>query len=234
MPGDRSGHRDLIYSLYEVYEALKIKWNEEENALFRRGSSREKKVYYDISEMCHHVWTQLKEEGYRGVRLDSLYVDETQDFTQAELKILFEVCHNKHDCFFSGDTCQTITSGVGFRFKDLESLFYRSTMPPLTSLLFNYRTHDKILQCAASVVDLLKDFFPQSFDSLPRERGRIEAELSPPILIKEVDLQSAVTFIAGSETKRSEVSNGSTLRVWIVACVLKPYKDYLASMRATH
>ena len=204
LPGDRLGHRDLIYTLYEEYERIKKKWNHE-NKNFKRDSSRKQRFYFDISDMCHHVWTRLQKEGYKGVPLHSLYVDETQDFTQAELKVLFEVCCNKNDCFFSGDTCQTITSGVGFRFKDLESLFHQGTMPPLTNLLFNYRTHDYILQCAASVVDLMEKFFPWSIDKLPRETGRRDDELKRPILIRDTEVDSAVTFIAGSETKCSEV-----------------------------
>jgi hypothetical protein len=32
-------------------------------------------------------------------------------------------CTQTHTQFFSGDTCQTIALGVGFRFEDLKSLF---------------------------------------------------------------------------------------------------------------
>ena len=52
-----------------------------------------------------------------------MYVDETQDFTQAELRLVMSQCANLKDMFFCGDTAQTIASGVAFRFHDLRSLF---------------------------------------------------------------------------------------------------------------
>ena len=44
-----------------------------------------------------------------------MYVDEVQDFTQAELRLFLEVTHDRNALFLTGDTCQTISRGVGFR-----------------------------------------------------------------------------------------------------------------------
>ena len=58
------------------------------------------------------------------LRIGRLSVDEVQDFSQAELRLLLSLCPDKNKVFLAGDTCQTIARGVGFRFEDLRSLFY--------------------------------------------------------------------------------------------------------------
>ena len=34
-------------------------------------------------DVARHIFAQLQEAGYRGPRIDEVYVDEVQDFTQA-------------------------------------------------------------------------------------------------------------------------------------------------------
>jgi hypothetical protein len=55
-----------------------------------------------------------------------MYVDETQDFTQAELYLLISICRNPNGMFLTGDTAQGIMRGISFRFKDLRTLFYHA------------------------------------------------------------------------------------------------------------
>ena len=50
-------------------------------------------------------------------------MDETQDFTQAELWLLMEICERPNEMFLAGDTAQAIMHGISFRFSDLASLF---------------------------------------------------------------------------------------------------------------
>ena len=68
----------------------------------------------------HPKW---KKHGYPGAVIDSLVVDEVQDFTQAELRLFLECCSDKNGLFLTGDTCQTIARGVGFRFEDVRRMF---------------------------------------------------------------------------------------------------------------
>jgi superfamily I DNA/RNA helicase len=203
LPGDRSGNRDMIYDLFLQYESIK----------------REMQCY-DISDVCHHIWRNLKKEGYSGVPLHSFSVDETQDCTQAELRIFIAVCSDKNDMFFSGDTCQTISSGVGFRFEDLKVLFQKTkseadprshmkiTVPEVIAMQTNYRTHDGILGCAASVVDLIEKFFPLTLDKLPRESGFYQGP--KPILLTETSPESATIMIVGSNKKASQIEFGAS------------------------
>lgn len=146
----------------------------------------------------------------------------TQDFTQAELRIFIEVCACKTDMFFSGDTCQTISSGVGFRFEDLKVLFqqmrvrwsqvpgalHKIEVPEVESLCVNYRTHNGILKMAASLVDLLEKFFPMTLDKLPREKGYYLG--TQPILLAETLPESATIMIVGSNKEASQIEFGAS------------------------
>jgi len=108
VPGDLRGHRDVIYDLFEAYEDEKKNLNG-----------------FDVLDLVFHIWTQIHVERkcYSGAVIHSVYIDETQDFTQAELRLIVRLCDNLNDMFFCGDTAQTIASGVAFRFQDLRALF---------------------------------------------------------------------------------------------------------------
>ena len=71
VPGDVRGHRDLIYDLYEAYE-------EEKRAV--NG--------FDLLDLVFHIWSQLQAKPYSGAPIHAVYVDETQDLTQAELRLV--------------------------------------------------------------------------------------------------------------------------------------------------
>ena len=67
-------------------------------------------------DACASIFRALQRQGgYTGPRIDEMYVDEVQDFTQAELRLFLEVTHDRNALFLTGDTCQTISRGVGFR-----------------------------------------------------------------------------------------------------------------------
>ncbi len=209
LPGDRRGNRDLVYDLFMVYEAEKKKLGA-----------------YDIADLVHNLWHRLMSQGYMGIPIHSVFVDETQDFVQAELRLFLHMCVNKNDMFFSGDTCQTIASGVGFRFEDLKVLFKDEqevqmrlaetnkeyvespiAIPRLKNLSINYRTHNGILSAAAGVVDLLECFFPGSIDILPRERGFFDGP--KPLLLTHTNVEDAAVLIVGSDQKRSQIEFGA-------------------------
>jgi hypothetical protein len=90
VPGDLRGHRDVIYDLFEAYE-------DEKKAL--NG--------FDLLDLVFHIWTQLttigegrggEGRGGRGVVIHSVYVDVTQDFTQAELRLIMRQHMLKSQC----------------------------------------------------------------------------------------------------------------------------------------
>ena len=61
--------------------------------------------------MDQHMAEQMAAEGSSLLHIDSLFCDEVQDFTQAELYILAKLCRNPNNLFLAGDTAQSIAVG---------------------------------------------------------------------------------------------------------------------------
>ncbi|KAK3241414.1 hypothetical protein CYMTET_48820 [Cymbomonas tetramitiformis] len=149
--------------------------------IFLRYEKRRKQLHaYDMCDAVTHIHRQLgKMGGYQGVRLHSMYVDEVQDFTEAEMRLLMLVTDDTNRFFLTGDTAQTIARGLSFRFSDLRTLFWDAaqTNPrahavrDIYKLVNNYRTHAGILQLANFAVELIEAFFPRSIDKLEHDKG---------------------------------------------------------------
>ena len=102
--------RREVYSLYLNYEKLK-----------KEGS------YYDECDLVLNVASRISgvdinklaaTGGSNLLLIDSLFVDEVQDFTQAELFILANLCRDPNNLFLACDTAQSIAVGVDFRFSE--------------------------------------------------------------------------------------------------------------------
>ena len=165
--------REDIYKLFELYDKHVKEYRHEDNL-------------FDESDLIRNIYTRLNCLDDLPWSIQSIYVDEVQDFTQAELAVLLRICRNPNDLFLTGDTAQSILRGVSFRFSDLRYLFYdaqkqvckskkkgipKVVVPEVDELLINFRSHTGVLNLAASVIDVLKKFFYNSFDNLPRDEG---------------------------------------------------------------
>ena len=160
----------------------------------------------------------MQHEGYSGLPIHNVTLDEVQDFTQATLKLFFLVCRQPNGFFFTGDTCQTIARGVGaqssenlsaipthnlsgFRFSELQQLFRREVMnhryeklysiPEVHCLTHNYRSHRHLLEFGHTIVDLLELMYPRSIDHLPRDHGTTDGPL--PVVLNDDDLFAILT-----------------------------------------
>lgn len=73
--------------------------------------------------------------------------------------------------YFAGDTAQTIAKGVGFRFCDLKQMLNMNEYdaPKVLQLTVNFRSHNKILNLANSVISAIELFFPMTIDKLRKE-----------------------------------------------------------------
>ena len=63
-------------------------------------------------DVVFHIWSELKVAPYRGVPIHSILVDETQDFTQAELRLLIHVCKDKNDMVCSSRAPRSVVDGA--------------------------------------------------------------------------------------------------------------------------
>ena len=195
-----SGDRKSIYGFFLAYNAIK-----------------KQERFYDEGDIVCSIFKRLKlHSAGADWTLHRLYVDETQDFTQAELAVLLRACADPNGLFLTGDTAQSIMRGVHFRFKDLQSIFHHAwaaarrqsghtdlVKPTLHHLLYNYRSHAGILQLASSVIDLLHRFFPASFDdNLPRDQGMFDGP--KPVLLDVCTDEGLRALVKGNDEGGSQ------------------------------
>jgi superfamily I DNA/RNA helicase len=78
--------------------------------------------FWDDGDMTAAVVTALRsvQQSWEGPLYDRVYVDEVQDLTQAEIAVLILASGCRcESVFFAGDTAQSITQGVEFRFEEV-------------------------------------------------------------------------------------------------------------------
>jgi hypothetical protein len=84
--------------------------------------------YWDLSQIVYNLYYRFQnstlEERNQIIPINKIFIDEVQDFTQAELSLIILICKNPNALFFAGDTAQNIEKGVSFRFEEIKSLFH--------------------------------------------------------------------------------------------------------------
>jgi superfamily I DNA/RNA helicase len=185
--------------------------------------------FYDEGDLVHNIAkrvsvlsrndiealavTGITQEATQGVSLlpvDSLFCDEVQDFTQSELYILAKLCRDPNNLFLAGDTAQSISQGVDFRFTDVRQIFYNhfgGTEPDLLKLAFNYRSHAGVLRLAACVVELMYHFFGNSLDKLPPDLGLFNGP--KPVIMDVANTEELVLMLDGSKRETSRIEFGA-------------------------
>ena len=195
--------RETVYELFLAYERIKHSLG-----------------MFDEADVVHHIYRRLGHH-VPAWSIHEIYVDETQDFTQAELSVIIRSCRNPNRLFFTGDTAQSIMRGIAFRFSDLRSLFYymkesvtsvgqkSEVLVPdrVYQLTHNYRSHAGILNLASSVTDLLSYFFPESFDKLARDQGLFEGP--KPVLLESCSFSDLAEILQGHKRKTSKIEFGA-------------------------
>ena len=200
-----SDRRAEIYVLYMEYRRLK-----------------QELAMYDENDLVYHVYRRLTTADGAAPEwvIHEFYVDETQDFTQAELCLLIQCSADPNAMFFTGDTAQSIMRGIAFRFEDLRSLFFymrdsfrcrdktsTSQVPSLYQLTHNHRSHAGILALAASVVDLMLRFFPNSFDRLEKDCGLFDGP--KPVLLESCSVSDLALLLRGSRRQTLQIEFGA-------------------------
>ena len=196
--------RKEIYELYKRYENYKQKKRYSHNL-------------FDEGDLILDLQQRLKEARNISPSFHRVYVDEVQDFTQAELRLLIQCCKDPNSMFFTGDTAQSIMQGVAFRFQDLRSCFHelikcypsiKLPQEPL-KLTINYRSHSGIIKLAGSVIDLIKQFFRDSIDHLPPDEGMFPGPM-PVFLSSCVDDDLSILMsMNGADFRMSSIEFGA-------------------------
>ena len=190
--------------------------------LFRRYESIKKRNgFYDDCDLVFNLFQRLSRIDDINWCIHQFYIDEVQDFTQAELTLLLHCCRWPNGLFLTGDTAQSIMRGVSFRFSDLRSVFHyisknvdtsigqRSVVkvPCIHKLTQNFRSHSGILQLAASVIDLLMNFFRSSLDKLPSDQGMFPGP--KPVLLLSCSYSDLALLLRGNRREASAIEFGA-------------------------
>ena len=190
--------------------------------LFRRYESIKKRNgFYDDCDLVFNLFQRLSRVDDVNWCIHQFYIDEVQDFTQAELTLLLHCCRWPNGLFLTGDTAQSIMRGVSFRFSDLRSVFHyisksvdRSkshksvvNVPCVHRLTQNFRSHSGILQLAASVIDLLMNFFRSSLDKLPSDQGMFPGP--KPVLLLSCSYSDLALLLRGNRREASAIEFGA-------------------------
>ena len=200
-----SADRKVVYDLFLVYQRV-------------HSSNR----MFDEADLVFNIHRRLQSIPAPEWSVHQFYVDETQDFTQAELSLLIRCCRFPNELFFTGDTAQSIMRGIAFRFDDLKSLFHHAKKAAgiredhhdfirvpkrLYQLTHNYRSHAGILRLASSVVDLLLHYFRDSFDKLQRDEGLFEGP--KPVLLEACSSTDLAMILQGNQRQSSRIEFGA-------------------------
>ena len=202
-----AGNRQVVYKLFLDYEQY-IQNHRNEHL-------------FDECDIVHNIFQRLQKQRRKlEWALHSIYIDEVQDFTQGELWLMLHNCRDPNGFFLTGDTAQSIMSGISFRFEDVKTLFYhlkeqhafdkvRIVVPKVQHLNTNFRSHSGILRLAASVTDVLKEFFPDSFDhkNLPREEGLVPGP--KPFIFDSCSATDLAIVLAGNKRTCSSIDFGA-------------------------
>ena len=184
-------NREIVYACFEEYEKVK-----------KRSS------FFDDNDLVHNLYHRLLQTQGNKPVIHQLYVDEVQDFTQAELALFLRCYYLPCRLFLTGDTAQSIMRSVSFRFCDLQSIFHEFwdyfsfgkeiKIPQLFTLTQNFRSHSGILRLAASVIDLLTTFFRSSLDELPADQGMFPGP--KPALLLSCDFNMLALMLSRKAT----------------------------------
>ncbi|XP_069106453.1 TPR and ankyrin repeat-containing protein 1-like [Argopecten irradians] len=212
------GDREEIYRLFKKYQEKSTEWK-----------------LFDECDLVHSIYSRLSHVHVRALNIHQLFVDEIQDFTQAEICLLLKLCVDPNQMFLTGDTAQTVMQGIQFRFCDLTTMFYKireSMKTPNThgaylvnvprevhQLTQSYRFHDGILALASSVLDIMAELFPKSFDRLQMDTGHLKGG-PRPLLLESSNVSDLVQLIQSILGKESKSEDSSDIELGVHAAIL--------------
>ena len=194
--------REKIFTIFKSYEEY-------------CQNHRHNVFLFDECDLIHDIYRRLLSVKDLSWSIHSLYIDEVQDFTQAELSLYLHCCRDPNSLFFTGDTAQSIMRGIAFRFQDLRSAFHsiHEIVPEVKvpqkphTLTINFRSHSGILQLAGSIIDLLMEFFPKSIDTLPEDSGMF---LGPvPVILESCDESDLALLLSSNKRESSRIEFGA-------------------------
>lgn len=131
-----------------------------------------------------------------------MYVDEVQDFIQAEVAFML-MMSGPTSLFLAGDNAQSVEEGVVFNFNQVKDVIFavcnKGVAPkmgefPTTekNLLMNFRSHSGVLNIARDILVTMKKAYPDDIDDLAPDAGLCDGK--KPYLIELEDENDLYTI----------------------------------------
>lgn len=76
---------------------------------------------FDLMDLVNHLLHKIRRNTYLGPTINHLFIDEVQDMTPATIYLVSQIASN--NLFYGGDTAQSISKGVVFKFSDIKLMF---------------------------------------------------------------------------------------------------------------
>ncbi|KAL4474180.1 hypothetical protein ABPG72_001719 [Tetrahymena utriculariae] len=192
-----------IYKICQMYQKWKIS-----------------KQYFDLNDQVIYILQQIFEKNYFSEEgfFHYIFIDEVQDLNCLIIYLLTIL--TEQNIFMGGDTAQTISQEIAFRFTELKAFFQKKFMIEDLActlvlqqqlveeqLLKNFRCHEQITAINNSLIKLLELLFPTSIDILAHEIS--EKQGPKPLLIHDFDNLKKFLFqdIKLSEKDQKDDSN---------------------------
>ncbi|CAG8480420.1 12096_t:CDS:10 [Ambispora gerdemannii] len=206
-------NRDKIYDLFQRYEKIKA----------LNGD-------YDSIDRTLAILRCATKKTLRSPHIHEVYIDECQDNQIVDFGLILKIFNCVDSIFLAGDIAQCIAKGSSFRFQNIRALMYKweltriqtntiphSIKPKQFELNVNYRSHNGILRLAASIIDLIWLFFPESIDRLSREHSYVSGPW-PKVYKKfqdfnafsdgnDIELGAEQVIIVRDEESKSNIKN---------------------------
>eukprot|EP00930_Biecheleria_cincta_P033616 TRINITY_DN23299_c0_g2_i1.p1 TRINITY_DN23299_c0_g2~~TRINITY_DN23299_c0_g2_i1.p1 ORF type:complete len:1478 (+),score=244.25 TRINITY_DN23299_c0_g2_i1:66-4499(+) len=185
--------RDEIFNTFLAYQ----KWCAKNSCFDRMDMTQQ--ILCSLRQSRHAKWIHW------------LYIDEVQDLTLAEVELCLLCLYDLNGASFGGDTTQTVSQGVSFRFCDLDTLLMKSAesrrvkSPPLgvrAELTVNHRSHMGLVSFSNLLVQLLETLFPWTLDKLSPACSSLSGP--KPMVVDAngtiLDLGSEQVFLSSSDS----------------------------------
>ncbi|KAG2160213.1 uncharacterized protein EDB93DRAFT_46990 [Suillus bovinus] len=175
-----ANQRNRVYDIFESYRKFK-----------------KQKRHFDVADRTHSILKALQNKNFPGQQVEYM---------------------NSDGLFWAGDTAQTISAGSSFRFNDLKAFVYRmerysssvtptgapAHQPTMFQLGTNYRSHNGIVNCAHSVIELITKFWPNTIDHLQPEKGVVDGV--KPVFFTHLDNDTHLKqFLVGESANKLEL-----------------------------
>jgi hypothetical protein len=164
-------------------------------------------LWDDMDRVTHVLQALQSEQTKKDIFMyNRVYVDEVQDFTQAEIGLLFHLTGGHDTLFLVGDTAQAVSHGVDFRFEEVRSIVHalslgKDRIEKCEKLCRNFRSHEGILRVANLVLDRLYTAFPSAAAKLPPDTGLVHGP-RPSLLLVDNDFTTVADLISANERLR--------------------------------